>query len=72
MSKKTVTVSVQIQMDVEDNDNVLGQVQDVLEAVNEAISTSGIEAQPQVFISDISHSDIIDSNVENYFGEDEF
>jgi hypothetical protein len=55
---KTITVNVQIQMDVEDNKSVLSQVQDILEVVNDVISNNEIDGQPQIFVNDIDNSDI--------------
>ena len=55
---ETITVNVQIQMDVKGSEDVLKQVQDTLELMNDIISMSDLESQPQIFISDISHSDI--------------
>lgn len=63
METKTITVNVQIQMDVNVNENTLTQVQNTLEVMNNIISMSELEVQPQIFISDISESDII--NVES-------
>ena len=60
MNTKTITVAVQIQMDIINEENALEQVKNALEAVNNAIYTSEIDAQPQIFISDISESDIIE------------
>ena len=62
METKTVNVNVQIQMDITKGSDDVGQVQDVLELINSAISKAGIKAEPQIFVSDISKSDIIDSN----------
>ena len=59
---KTVTVNVQIQMDINDSENnekTLEQVVSVIEAVNAIVSISEIESQPQIFTSDISTSDIV-------------
>lgn len=62
--RKTVTVSVQIQMDVETRKDTLPQVQDVLELMNKVVDNYGIDASPQIFISDISDSDIIENEDE--------
>lgn len=62
METKTVNVNVQIQMDITKGSDDVGQVQDVLELMNSAISKAGIKAEPQIFVSDISKADIIDSN----------
>lgn len=64
MKKKAVTVNVQIQMDIIDGQDEVGQVQDVLEAMNKAATSAAIIAEPQIFISDISNSDIIDASTE--------
>ena len=69
MAKKTVTVAVQIQMDIIEGDEALPQVQDTLEFINNAISAYSIDGQPQIFISDISNSDIIENEDEE---EDEY
>lgn len=58
---KTVTVTVQIQMDVDANKDVLSQVQNTLELMNNEVSS--IDSSPQIFMSDISNSDIIEDNV---------
>ncbi len=58
MKTKTVNVNVQIQMDIQEGGDEVSQVQDVLELMNDSISKSGIKASPQIFISDISSSDI--------------
>lgn len=61
---KTVTVTVTVQMNVNTGRrDILPQVQDALEEMNNAISGCEIEAQPQIFISDVSDSDIIEDNV---------
>jgi hypothetical protein len=70
MNRKTITVAVQIQMDISGNNDTLAQVQDVLEAMNEAVSAGGIEAQPQIFISDISDSDIIENEIDDEDGDE--
>jgi hypothetical protein len=62
--RKTVTVSVQIQMDIKTKNDILPQVQDVLELMNEVVSDCRIDASPQIFISDISDSDIIENEDE--------
>lgn len=62
MSTKTVSVTVQIQMDITKGENEVSQVQDVLELMNESISKAGIKAEPQIFISDISGADITDQD----------
>lgn len=58
---QTVTVNVQIQMDVKKGDNILSQVQDILEVVNDTISNNEIDGQPSILLSGISNSDIIDA-----------
>lgn len=69
MKTKTVNVNVQIQMDIQEGGDEVSQVQDVLELMNDAVAKSGIKASPQIFISDISSSDIMnqesDSEEEN-------
>lgn len=65
MNTTTVTVNVQVQMDVNKNNPLLEQVQNVLEVMNNIVSMSEIEAQPQIFISDINDSDIITNEDEN-------
>ncbi|MBP7845860.1 MAG: hypothetical protein KA007_00285 [Candidatus Pacebacteria bacterium] len=60
MKTKTVTVNVQIQMDINKDENEVTQVQNVLEAMNSAVSSASIHADPQIFISDISGADIFD------------
>lgn len=65
MSTKTVSVTVQIQMDITKGENEVSQVQDVLELMNASISKAGIKAEPQIFISDISGADITDQNSED-------
>lgn len=62
METKTVNVNVQIQMDITKGSDDVGQVQNVLELMNSAISKADIKAEPQIFVSDISKADIIDSN----------
>jgi hypothetical protein len=56
---KTITVAVQIQMDIKENQDSLTQVKDTLELMNTIISASKIEAQPQIFISEITNQYII-------------
>lgn len=62
MSTKTVSVTVQIQMDITKGEDEVSQVQDVLELMNASISKAGIKAEPQIFISDISGADITDQH----------
>lgn len=54
---KTVTVNVQIQLDIKGEDE-LGEVQDALDAVNEVLGQTKLNCEPQIFTSDISRSDI--------------
>jgi len=61
---ETITVNVQIQMDAKKGEDALTQVQNTLEVMNNIISMSELEAQPQIFISDISDSDIITAELE--------
>jgi hypothetical protein len=57
---KKVTVTVQIQMDVNTRQDILPQVKDTLEWMNSTISASEIDAQPQIFVSDITDLDILE------------
>ena len=61
---ETITVNVQIQMSVKKGENTLTQVQNTLETMDNIISMSELEAYPQIFISDISESDIITAELE--------
>lgn len=56
---QTVTVNVQIQMDVNGTDT-LKEVQNTLDLMNTIVGQSELDAQPQIFVSDISKSDIIE------------
>lgn len=60
---KTVIVNVQIQMDINESRDEVQQVSNVLDAMNQIISISEIESQPQIFVSGIDYSDI--SDIEN-------
>lgn len=60
MKTKTVTVTVQIQMDIRTGESELHQVQNILEEMNNAVSSVRLQEQPQIFISDISGADIFD------------
>ena len=71
MSTKTVSVTVQIQMDITKGENEVSQVQDVLELMNASLSKAGIKAEPPIFISDISGADITDQNSEDDDDNDE-
>ncbi len=64
MKTKTINVNVQIQMDITKGIDEVSQVKDVLELMNSAVSSAGINAEPQIFASDISKSDIIDNESE--------
>lgn len=57
MSKRTVNVTVTIQLDVNDK-NVLGGVQESLDKINTVLHKESLPSQPQIFVSDISKSDI--------------
>lgn len=61
---KTVTVNVPMQMDIPESGDALTHVLNVLDAVNTTLYGSGIEAQPQVFTSGISNSDLLVNNDE--------
>lgn len=54
---KTVTVTVHIQMDVNGTD-ILKEVQETLDVMNNIVRQSELNAQPQIFVSDINNSDI--------------
>jgi len=57
---KAITVTVQIQLLIKEGGNDLTEVQDTLEVMNNIVGASELEAEPKIFISDISASDIID------------
>ena len=47
-------------MDVNTRQDILPQVKDTLEWMNSTISASEIDAQPQIFVSDITDLDILE------------
>ncbi|MEK6829804.1 MAG: hypothetical protein AABY15_06820 [Nanoarchaeota archaeon] len=59
--KKPVTVQVQIQMDIDPRKNAVEQIKDTLETMNKIVGMSELDASPQIFVSDISASDVIDA-----------
>lgn len=59
---KTIEIKVHIQMDIRNVGDPLKQVQDALEQMN--VLTQKMEQQPQIFISDLNSSDIIDVSTE--------
>lgn len=56
---KTVNIQVSIQMDIKGK-NILQEVLDILDTVNAIISQSELDAQPQIFTTDLSNSDIFE------------
>lgn len=56
---KTVNVMVMVQMEIK-GDDPINEVKDQLEVMDNIIRISELESQPQMFISNIDESDILD------------
>lgn len=57
---RTVTVNVQIQMDINSKGSKVDQVIGILEAINEVLQSSNLsDYQPQIFTNAIDKSDIV-------------
>ncbi len=64
---KTITVTVQIQMDIFPTGRKpeLSCVQDVLETMDKIIGMSELDSQPQIFIEGLSNSDILEGEAQD-------
>ena len=62
--KKSVTVTVQIQLDIESNGKDVENVIEILDYINEDLCKNYSEWNPQIFTRSIDHSDILGSDDE--------
>lgn len=62
--KKSVTVTVQIQLDIESNGKDVENVIEILDYINEDLGKNYSEWNPQIFTRSIDYSDILGSDDE--------
>lgn len=62
---KTINVFISVQMDIKEGQDQVEQVRDVLEAMDEVIRNSGLEASPSIFSSDVDNSSIVEVDNED-------
>jgi len=61
---KTINVAIMIQLDI-DGDNPVGEVCEALDKINTILFNEGLDSQPEIFVSGINSSDILEVDIED-------